>query len=142
MSFKSQIGKIDSTWLKSVGQNRLDSTQVSRQETLISIWKIFQDEFRMNCTLLQTILNQYDPPGQIMVFLGVVMIIINVISSMVWMAMYYDNIFYTIIGSSVVFMNAMLMIGIVYHRREFLIIFLWYSVLLKKNFFSKGLTWP
>ena len=85
----------------------------------------FQDEFRMNCTILQTILNQYDPPGQIMVFLGVVMILINVISSMVWMAMYYDNIFYTIIGSSVVFMNVMLMIGIVYHRREFLIIFLW-----------------
>ena len=85
----------------------------------------FQDEFRMNCTILQTILNQYDPPGQIMVFLGVVMILINVVSSMVWMAMYYDNIFYTIIGSSVVFMNVMLMIGIVYHRREFLIIFLW-----------------
>ena len=88
----------------------------------------------MNCTILQTILNQYDPPGQIMVFLGVVMILINVISSMVWMAMYYDNIFYTIIGSSVVFMNVMLMIGIVYHRREFLIIFLWYTVYTLSKF--------
>ena len=107
-------------------------TKQRNRDDMFYHFSFLQDEFRMNCTILQTILNQYDPSGQIMVFLGVIMILINVVSSMVWMAMCYDNIFYTMIGSSVVFMNVMLMIGIVYHRREFLIIFLWFVFTVSK----------
>ena len=42
----------------------------------------------------------------------------------------YDDVFHTIIGTSVIFMNSLLLIGIIYHRREFLIIFLWYYAVL------------
>ena len=47
-----------------------------------------------------------------MAFMGVIMILINSISSFIWSVWHYSNVFSALIGMSVIFMNGLLLVGI------------------------------
>ena len=47
-----------------------------------------------------------------MAFMGVIMILINSISSIIWSVWHYSNVFSALIGMSVIFMNGLLLVGI------------------------------
>ncbi len=92
------------------------------------------------CFRGMTFLKNYDHFGQILVILVLACSGIHIIMAAIGMVSFIAHPVVVVISSMILFMNSLLIVGVVYHRKEFLVGWLWFYTFI--FFFSFIVTMP